>query len=99
MTLDQIMAFASSAEDVAAALADIAAGHATSADVETIADDVIVEALSLTPGAAVFAQFAPAVVALVVEAAMSGAIKPSQNPISEGQTTPPATTHGQWVGR
>ncbi len=100
LTMAQLRAAADGAPDFMSALIHLVEGHASLADEEVLADDVIAAALALAgPEAAAFATIAPLVANLFLAGLASGAIRPAQNPIADGQSTPPAETHGRWIGR
>ena len=97
LTMGQLRAAMHGAPGFVSALGHLIEGHATLADTETVADDVIAAALALAgPSAAPFAAIAPMIANLFIEGLADGTIKPSAHPIADGQSTPP--THG-WVGR
>ncbi len=84
MTPADAIAFAGAAQSVASAHLDLAQGHPTTGDIETIADVTVQEALSLVPGAGVFADFAPEIINAIIVGFATGAIKPGTS--GEGWT-------------
>jgi len=90
-------AFGEAALGVGRAVLDVVEDRASAGDVETIADAALAAGLSALPGAAVFAAYAPAVVALIAEGVAAGRIRPDRNPIADAQTRASDETRGRWL--
>lgn len=98
LTVADVKSATAGASGLMAALARVSAGTATLTDADTVGQDLLSAFAFVDPPAAPMIALAKFALNLFFAALGAGMIAPDPNPIADAQTTPPAETHGRWIG-